>query len=78
MSPSKPTMSTRLSRDPLPGTPLHAIEARNLAVARDRHRKLEALAERLPTELLDQRTRIRDLELRLGLKPSYPPPGPTD
>ena len=71
-------MSTRLSRDPLPGTPLHAIESRNLAVARDRARKLEALAERLPVELLDQRTRVRDLELRLGLKPSYPAPTPHD
>lgn len=78
MSPSKASMSTRLSRDPVPGTPLHAIETRNLATARERLRGLEALADRIPHELLDQRTRVRDLELRLGLRPSYPAPSATD
>jgi hypothetical protein len=76
--PSKPTMSTRLSRDPMPGTPLWDVDRRNLATMRERARKLDTLADRLPREILDTRTRVRDLELRLGMTPSYPAPTPHD
>lgn len=78
MTPQRPSMSTRLTRDPMPGTPLHALTLRNLDTERERLAKLEALDARLPHALLDQRTRVRDLEQRLGLEPSFPAPTALD
>lgn len=76
--PSRPSLTGRLSPDPIPGTPAHTQAAHNLAVLRDRHARLEQLRERLPAELTDVRCRIRETELRLGYRPTYPAPGPTD
>lgn len=76
--PARPSIHSRLSPDPYPGTPAWNVTAQHLDVFRDRLRRLEVLSSRLPEELTDVRCRIRDAELRLGLPPSFPAPGPTD
>jgi hypothetical protein len=65
-----------LPRDPRPGSIAWDLEARNLDTLRIRLERLRELERRLPDELTDCRFRIRDCELRLGLPPSYPAPGP--
>lgn len=64
----------RLAPDPEPGSQSFAIAARNLDSYRARLAKLNALQAALPHEVLDTQTRVRELELRLGLPPSFPAP----
>lgn len=63
-----------LPRDPVPGSPEWDLLARNLMNRRERLERLNALAARLPVEIADERFAVRDLELRLGLPPTYPAP----
>lgn len=71
-----PYAQRRLPRDPLPGTLGYALLERHLWQERDRMEKLTRLEDAIPAAKADARLAIRDLELRLGLEPSYPPPAP--
>lgn len=68
----------RLPRDPQPGSRAYEVLQHNLTVRRLRHDQLVELAGKLPHAIADERFWIRDLELRLGMPPSFPAVGHDD